>query len=89
MKAVVFYEPGSVPMERIMATYPRHKILVDAFAKRGEVLAIGAFGSGGDGSMGVFRDRQAAEAFVAQDPFVLEGLVGKMTIKDWNETLMK
>jgi len=88
MKAVVLYESGGASMETIMAVYPRHKLIVDAFAERGEVLAIGAFG-GRDGSMGVFRDRQAAEAFVAQDPFVLEGLVGKIIIRDWNETLMK
>jgi uncharacterized protein len=87
MKAVVLYESGSASMESIMAVYPRHKQLVDAFAERGEVIAIGPFGGGG--SMGVFRDRQSAEAFVAQDPFILEGLVGKITIRDWNETLMK
>jgi hypothetical protein len=41
MKAVVIYEPGSASMEQIMAIYPRHKVLVDAFAARGEALAIG------------------------------------------------
>jgi hypothetical protein len=38
--------------------------------------------------MGVFKSREAAEAFVSQDPFVLEGLVGEYTIRDWNEILM-
>ena len=75
-------------MDTIMAAYPRHKQLVDAFAARGDVIAIGTFGGGRDGSMGIFRDRAAAEAFVAQDPFMLEGLVGKCTIKDWNESLL-
>ncbi len=88
MKAVVFYEPGSASMDAIMAVYPRHKVLVDAYAARGEVLAIGTFAGGKEGSMGVFKTREAAEAFVKEDPFVLEGLVGKYAIKDWNEILL-
>ena len=88
MKAVVIYEPGSASMEQIIAVYPRHKLLVDDFAARGEALAIGTFAGGREGSMGVFKNREAAEAFVLQDPFVLEGLVGKYTIRDWNEILM-
>jgi uncharacterized protein len=38
--------------------------------------------------MAIFRDRDAAEAFVKEDPFVLEGLVAKYSIKDWNDTLI-
>jgi uncharacterized protein YciI len=89
MKAVVIYEPGNVSMDTIMAVFPRHKVIVDAFVARGEVLGIGAFGGGGQGSMGVFKDRAAAEAFVAQDPFVLEGLVSKYRIHDWSDEIIK
>jgi uncharacterized protein YciI len=88
MKAVVTYELGTASMETIMATFPRHKALIDVFAAKNEVLAIGNFADAGGGAMGVFRTREAAEAFVRQDPFVLEGLVGKYTIRDWNETLL-
>jgi uncharacterized protein YciI len=88
MKAVVFYEPGTTPMEAIMEAYPRHKVVVEAFAARGEILGIGTFAGGREGSMGIFRNRAAAEAFVTQDPFVTEGLVGKYTIKDWNDTML-
>ena len=70
-----------------MAVFPRHKVIVDAFVARGEVLGIGAFGGGGQGSMGMFKDRAAAEAFVAQDPFVLEGLVSKYRIHDWSDEM--
>ena len=87
MKAVVLYETGSANMDQIMAVYPRHKALIDEFAARGDLLAVGAFANR-DGSMGVFKNREAAEAFVARDPFMLEGFVGKCTIKDWNEILM-
>ena len=88
MKAVIFYEmaPGKT-REDAMAIYPRHKAHLDPYIDRKDILAIGPF-MDGTGSMGVFKDRAAAEAFVKQDPFVLEGLVGKHSIRDWNETLL-
>lgn len=89
MKAVVIYEPGTAPMDAVMAVFPRHKVIVDAFVARGEVLGIGAFAGGREGSMGIFKDRAAAEAFVAQDPFVLEGLVTKYQIRDWSDEIIK
>jgi uncharacterized protein YciI len=88
VKAVVIYQPGTASMDTIRATYPRHKQLVDEFAGRREILAIGTFDGGRDGSMGVFKDRAAAEAFLARDPFVQEGLVGSYAVKDWNDTLL-
>ena len=90
MKAVLFYEiaPGKT-RDDAMAIYPRHKAYLDAFIARKEILAIGPFADPQkDGSMGVFINRAIAEAFVKQDPFILEGLVGKYTIKDWDETLL-
>ena len=89
MKAVVLYEPGGASMDAIMAVFPRHKVLIGQFAARGEVIGIGAFGGGGQGSMGIFKDRAAAEAFVAQDPFVLEGLVKAYKIHDWSDDMIK
>jgi uncharacterized protein YciI len=89
MKAVVIYEPAGVSMDAIMAVFPRHKVLIGQFAARGEVIGIGAFGGGGQGSMGIFKDRAAAESFVAQDPFVLEGLVKGYKIHDWSDEMIK
>jgi uncharacterized protein YciI len=89
MKAVVIYEPGAASMDTIMATFPRHKVVADAFAARGEIIGIGVFAGGRLGSMGIFKDRAAAEAFVAQDPFVLESLVGKYVIHDWSDEMLK
>jgi len=87
-KIVVFYERSDVSVEKVMEIYPRHKQLVDSFAKEGKVIAIGAFTNQVDGSMGIFKDRKSAEEFVSQDPFVKEGIVGKMSIKEWNEILL-
>jgi uncharacterized protein YciI len=89
MKAVIIYEPAAVSMDAIMAVFPRHKLLIDEFAARGEVIGIGAFGGGGQGSMGIFKDRAAAEAFVARDPFILEGLVAKYRIHDWSDSMLE
>jgi uncharacterized protein YciI len=89
MKAVIIYDPGTASMDAIMKVFPRHKLLIDEFATRGEVIGIGAFGGGGQGSMGIFKDRAAAEAFVARDPFVLEGLVAKYRIHDWSDSMLK
>jgi uncharacterized protein len=86
MKAVVIGEPSGASMEAIMAVYPRHKAVVDQFTARGEVIGIGPFTD--LGNMGIFRTRAAAEAFVKQDPFILEGLVKSCVIRDWNDTML-
>ncbi len=80
MKAVVIGEPSGATMEQIMAVYPRHKVVVDRFVARGEVIGIGPFAD--RGNMGIFRSREAAEEFVRQDPFILEGLVKSYAIRD-------
>jgi len=87
-KAVVFYESSPDVLSLAPVHYPAHKARVDAFAARGELLAVGTFGDPREGSLAVFSDRSAAEAFVTEDPFVLHGVVAKHTIKDWNESLL-
>ena len=39
MKAVIIGEPSGASREAIMAVYPRHKAVVDAFKARGGLLA--------------------------------------------------
>jgi len=86
VKAVVIGESSGASMEALMAVYPRHKAVVDAFKARGEVIGIGPFLD--RGNMAIFRTREAAEAFAKQDPFVLEGLVKSYVIRDWNDTML-
>ena len=38
--------------------------------------------------MAIFASREAAEEFVAGDPFVVNGVVRRWEIRDWNEALM-
>ena len=69
-----------------MAVYPRHKVVLDAFVARGEVIGAGPFTD--LGNMAIFRSREAAEAFVKQDPFILEGLVKSFVIRDWDDRMI-
>ena len=87
MKSVVIGISSGASMEAIMEAYPRHKAVVDAFVARGEVIGIGPF-SDRRGSLAIFRSRDAAEAFVAQDPFVLEGLLKSYEIHEWVDQML-
>jgi uncharacterized protein len=49
---------------------------------------VGTFGNPQEeGSMSVFTTREAAEKFVADDPFVINGVVRAWHIREWNEIL--
>jgi uncharacterized protein YciI len=86
MKSVVIGESSGASMEMVMAVYPRHKAVVETFKARGDVIGIGPFAD--RGNMAIFRTRDAADAFVKQDPFILEGLVKSFVIRDWNDTML-
>jgi len=86
MKFVVLGESSGATMEQIMAVYPRHKALADQFIASGEVIGMGPFAD--RGNMAIFRTREAAERFVREDPFALEGLVKSYTIREWNDSLL-
>lgn len=86
MKFVVIGESSGASMDAIRAAYPRHKAVVDAFVARGDVIGIGPFAD--RGNMAIFRTREAAEAFSKQDPFILEGLVKSVVIREWNDSML-
>jgi uncharacterized protein len=86
MKAVVVGEGSGASRDTIMAVYPRHKVVVDAFKARGDVIGIGPFAD--RGNMAIFRTREAAEAFVKEDPFILEGVIQSYVIRDWNDAML-
>lgn len=86
MKAVVIGESSGATMDTIMAVYPRHKLIADKYIKRGDVIGIGPFAD--RGNMAIFKTRAAAEEWVKEDPFILEGLVKSFVIRDWNDNLL-
>ena len=86
MKTVVIGQPSGASMDAIMAVFPRHKAIVDKFLARGVVLGIGPFSD--RGNMAIFKTRADAEAFAREDPFILEGVVTSVVIKDWDDSLL-
>lgn len=86
MKTVVIGESSGATMDTIMAVYPRHKAIVNKYIDKGEVIGIGPFSD--RGNMAIFKTRAAAEQFVTEDPFILEGLVKSFVIRDWNDNLI-
>jgi len=86
MKAVVIGESSGATMDTIMSVYPRHKIVIDKYINRGEIIGVGPFANGGN--MAIFKTREAAEEFVKEDPFIIEGLVKSFVIRDWNDTML-
>jgi hypothetical protein len=49
---------------------------------------VGAFGDPqAEGSMAIFTTREAAEEFVADDPFVVDGVVRAWEVRRWDEAL--
>ena len=87
MKAVVIGIGSGASMDAIMAVFPRHKAVVDTFVARGDVVGIGPFSDRG-GSLAIFRSREAAELFVTQDPFILEGLIKSYDIREWADQML-
>jgi uncharacterized protein YciI len=86
VKYVVIGESAGASRDSVMAVYPRHKAVVDAFIERGDVVGIGPFGDGGN--MAIFRSEGAAEEFTQRDPFILEGLVASFAIRPWLDEML-
>jgi uncharacterized protein YciI len=88
MKHVLFYESSDDVAAKAPAHFAAHRAHWAAFVERGDLVMIGTFADAQrDGSMAIFRTREAAEAFVEADPFVLNGVVEAWRILGWNEVL--
>jgi uncharacterized protein YciI len=87
MKYVLFYETAPDGIAKVPPIFPAHKARLDAFHARGDLLQVGTFENPAkQGSMGLFATREAAEEFVREDPFVLNGVVASWKIWGWNQT---
>jgi uncharacterized protein len=88
MKYVVLYESAPDVATNAPPHLPAHIARWKEFQERGELLMIGTFSNPQtEGSMAIFTTREAAEAFVVGDPFVLHGVVQSWTIREWREVL--
>jgi uncharacterized protein YciI len=87
-KYVLFYHSADNVAERAPAYFPAHKERLDTFHARGELLMVGVFDDPqSQGSMSIFATREGAEEFVADDPFVLNGVVQGWELREWHEAL--
>ena len=87
MKVIVIGEGSGATIETIMSVYPRHKIVADKFIERADIIGIGPF-IDKSGNMAIFKTRTAAEQFVKEDPFILEGIIKSFVIRDWDDHLI-
>jgi uncharacterized protein YciI len=89
MKYVVFYEGNPERRHLIPEVYPGHSARCHEFFDRGAMFMAGAFMDGGvPGAMSIFPTRADAESFIEGDPFVLQGVVSRYYIREWNEGLV-
>ena len=88
MKWVMFYETAADGLSKAMANYQAHRARLDEFHRRGLLLMAGPWADPSEGALGVFVSREGAEEFIREDPFVVNGVVSKWTLKEWNEVLV-
>jgi uncharacterized protein YciI len=87
MKYVMVYETAPDGLAKARENFPAHRARLDEFHERGQLLMAGPFSDPSEGAIGVFTTREAAEEFIRDDPFVLNGVVAKWRIQEWNEVL--
>jgi uncharacterized protein YciI len=87
MKFVMIYETATDGLEKARLHYQAHRARLDDFHARGSLLMAGPLMNPTDGALGIFSSREAAEEFIREDPFVLNQVVSKWTIREWNEVL--
>ena len=87
-KYVLLYESADDVRSKAPLHFPAHVARWKTFQDQGTLLMIGTFGNPQDeGSMAIFTTREAAEAFARSDPFVLNGVVRRWFIREWNEAI--
>jgi uncharacterized protein YciI len=87
MKIVMFYELAADGMSKVMEHFEAHGARLQEFHQRGVLLMAGPLGNPPEGALAIFTSREAAEEFVAGDPFVTSGIVAKWRLVEWQEAL--
>jgi uncharacterized protein YciI len=86
MYRILFYDYVDDILERRGPHREAHLAAVGKLRQEGMVVMGGAFADPVDGAVIVFNteNRSTIEAFVAEDPYVVNGLVTHWRIRDWN-----
>ncbi len=83
----MIYETAPDGLDKARIHFPAHRKRLDEFHARGVLLMAGPCMNPMDTAYGVFTSREAAEAFIKDDPFIINGVVSKWSIREWNEVL--
>jgi len=88
MKYVMTYRAGEDFLPLARENGPAHIARLHEFRDRGLLLMAGPLDEPRNGdAIGVFTTREAAEEFIAEDPFVVNGVVASWTVRPWDEVL--
>jgi uncharacterized protein len=87
MKIVLLYELAPGGLGKALAFYDAYRARLEAFHEQGLLLMAGPLGMPPEGAMGIFTHREAAEDFMKEDPFILNGVVSKTRLLEWNDIL--
>jgi len=88
MKYVLYYESAPDVLQKAPLHIAAHRERWSEFATAGTLLMVGPFADPAQGAMGIFTSREAAEEFAKGDPFVLNGVVSRWTMREWLEALV-
>lgn len=86
MRYVLLYDVAADGLAKAETHYPAHVARLTEFHDRGVLVAVGPFGNVQDeGSMAIFTTREAAQQFVDDDPFVVNGVVARWQLREWDD----
>jgi uncharacterized protein len=88
VKYVLLYESSEDVLEKAPLHFEAHSARGHEFHERGDLVAYGPFGNPRQGALAVFTTREAAEEFAQGDPFVVNGVVSRWEIREWNEAFL-
>ncbi len=87
-KYVLFYESSDDVLSKAPLYIAEHRARWQEFHEKGLLLMVGPFANPRDGAMGIFTTRESAERFADGDPFVVNGVVSRWRVEEWNEALV-
>lgn len=87
MKYVLLYESVKDAGASEPGYLQAHRERLQEFHSRGALVMAGSFTNAEDGAMGIFTTREAAEEFIKEDPFVVNGAIESWHITEWDEVL--
>ena len=87
MKVVMFYEVAPDGLSKAKDNIEGHRRRLMEFKAKGVLLMAGPFANPAEGALGIFTNKESAEEFIQGDPFMVNGVVGKWRLVEWNEIL--